>query len=327
MENKNNFFEKIRPQTLSEFIGQERIINNLKIFIESAKKREKTLDHILISGPPGIGKTTLAKIVSNEMKVNFIATNAPALEKTGDLAAILTSLEPNSILFIDEIHRLRPVLEEILYSAMEDFTIDIMIGQGAGAKTVKLNLNQFTLIGATTRPGMLTPPLLTRFGIDIRVDFYTNEEIEKIIIEKSKILNIKINKESVKEIAKRSRGTPRIVIRLLKRIWDFAVVSGKNSIDLDITNKAFEHLGIDHEGLTIEDRRLLELILKNYAGGPVGLQTLAISMGESEDTIEDIYEPFLIRKGFIKKTNKGRVLTEKGYNILGYKGEGLFERQ
>jgi len=327
MENKNNFFEKIRPQTLSEFIGQERIINNLKIFIESAKKREKTLDHILISGPPGIGKTTLAKIVSNEMKVNFIATNAPALEKTGDLAAILTSLEPNSILFIDEIHRLRPVLEEILYSAMEDFTIDIIIGQGAGAKTVKLNLNQFTLIGATTRPGMLTPPLLTRFGIDIRVDFYTNEEIEKIIIEKSKILNIKINKESVKEIAKRSRGTPRIVIRLLKRIWDFAVVSGKNSIDLDITNKAFEHLGIDHEGLTIEDRRLLELILKNYAGGPVGLQTLAISMGESEDTIEDIYEPFLIRKGFIKKTNKGRVLTEKGYNILGYKGEGLFERQ
>jgi len=327
MENKDNFFEKIRPQTLSEFIGQERIINNLKIFIESAKKREKTLDHILISGPPGIGKTTLAKIVSNEMKVNFIATNAPALEKTGDLAAILTSLEPNSILFIDEIHRLRPVLEEILYSAMEDFTIDIMIGQGAGAKTVKLNLNQFTLIGATTRPGMLTPPLLTRFGIDIRVDFYTNEEIEKIIIEKSKILNIKINKESVKEIAKRSRGTPRIVIRLLKRIWDFAVVSGKNSIDLDITNKAFEHLGIDHEGLTIEDRRLLELILKNYAGGPVGLQTLAISMGESEDTIEDIYEPFLIRKGFIKKTNKGRVLTEKGYNILGYKGEGLFERQ
>jgi len=327
MENKDNFFEKIRPQTLSEFIGQERIINNLKIFIESAKKREKTLDHILISGPPGIGKTTLAKIVSNEMKVNFIATNAPALEKTGDLAAILTSLEPNSILFIDEIHRLRPVLEEILYSAMEDFTIDIIIGQGAGAKTVKLNLNQFTLIGATTRPGMLTPPLLTRFGIDIRVDFYTNEEIEKIIIEKSKILNIKINKESVKEIAKRSRGTPRIVIRLLKRIWDFAVVSGKNSIDLDITNKAFEHLGIDHEGLTIEDRRLLELILKNYAGGPVGLQTLAISMGESEDTIEDIYEPFLIRKGFIKKTNKGRVLTEKGYNILGYKGEGLFERQ
>ena len=327
MENRDNFFEKIRPQTLSEFIGQERIINNLKIFIESAKKREKTLDHILISGPPGIGKTTLAKIVSNEMKVNFIATNAPALEKTGDLAAILTSLEPNSILFIDEIHRLRPVLEEILYSAMEDFTIDIIIGQGAGAKTVKLNLNQFTLIGATTRPGMLTPPLLTRFGIDIRVDFYTNEEIEKIIIEKSKILNIKINKESVKEIAKRSRGTPRIVIRLLKRIWDFAVVSGKNSIDLDITNKAFEHLGIDHEGLTIEDRRLLELILKNYAGGPVGLQTLAISMGESEDTIEDIYEPFLIRKGFIKKTNKGRVLTEKGYNILGYKGEGLFERQ
>jgi Holliday junction DNA helicase RuvB len=312
---------ELRPQTLETFIGQKRNMDNLKIFIQSAQKRKQVLDHTLISGPPGLGKTTLAKIISNEMKGEFIATTAPALEKSGDLAAILTALEPGSILFIDEIHRLRPVLEEVLYSAMEDFAIDIVIGQGAGAKTVKLNLNPFTLIGATTRAGMLTAPLRTRFGIDLRMDFYDQEELENILLSKANIFKIQVAGEAKKEIARRSRGTPRIILKLLKRVWDFSVVADKKTIDIEISRKALDRMGIDSRGLTLEDRKILEIMIKHYNGGPVGLQTLSIALGDSEDTIEDIYEPFLIREGFVKKTPRGRVVTPMAYDYLGYERE------
>ncbi len=309
---------ELRPQTLKDFIGQKRNTENLNVYINAAKQRNQCMDHVLISGPPGLGKTTLAKIISNEMQGEFVPTTAPALEKSGDLAAILTGLEKGSVLFIDEIHRLKPVLEEILYSAMEDFCIDIVIGQGAGAKTVKINLNQFTLIGATTRAGMLTAPLRTRFGIELRLDFYNHDDLKEIIKSKARILNIKLEKNSIEEIAKRSRGTPRILIRLLKRIWDFATVADKNIIDIEISKKALSQMGIDQSGLTIEDIKLLEIIIKHYNGGPVGLQTLAISLGDSEDSIEDIYEPFLIRNGFIKKTPRGRIATAKAFEYLGF---------
>lgn len=306
----------LRPQNLKTFIGQKKNIHNLKIFIEAAQKRKQPLDHILISGPPGLGKTTLAKIISNEMKAPFVATTAPALEKTGDLAAILSSLEQNSVLFIDEIHRLKPVLEEVLYSAMEDFSMDIVIGQGVGAKTVQIHLNPFTLIGATTRAGMLSAPLRTRFGIDLRLDFYENEDLCHIVKAKAQALKIQVTPESTLEIAKRSRGTPRILLKLLKRVWDFSLVANKKNIDLAITQTALTQMGIDNQGLSEEDRKILEIMVKNYSGGPVGLQTLAIALGDSEDSLEDIYEPFLIRQGFIKKTPRGRVATAKAYEFL-----------
>lgn len=308
---------ELRPQNLDNFIGQERNIENLKIFIEASKKRNQPLDHVLVSGPPGLGKTTIAKIISNEMKGEFVATTAPALEKTGDLAAILTGLEEGSVLFIDEIHRLRAVLEELLYSAMEDYAVDIVIGQGAGAKTVRINLSPFTLIGATTRAGMLSAPLRTRFGIDLRMDFYTLKDLEVMVRAKADIMSIPIDKNGISEIAKRSRGTPRILQKLLKRVWDFAIVAGKKQIDLEITKEATKRMGIDSRGLTVEDRKVLELIYKNYNGGPVGLQTLAVALGDSTDSIEDIYEPFLIREGFIKKTPRGRVLTAGAFEYLG----------
>lgn len=307
----------LRPQTLESFIGQKKNIENLKVFIEAAKKRKQAIDHILISGPPGLGKTTLAKIVSNEMKSEFIATTAPALEKTGDLAAILSGLEKNSVLFIDEIHRLKPVLEEVLYSAMEDFAMDIVIGQGAGAKTVRIHLNPFTLIGATTRAGMLSAPLRTRFGIDLRLDFYENDDLCQILDAKAKALEIEVSHESRIEIAKRSRGTPRILLKLLKRVWDFSLVAGRKGIDIDTTQNALKNMGIDSEGLSEEDRKIIEIMIQHYGGGPVGLQTLAIALGDSEDSLEDIYEPFLIRKGFIKKTPRGRVATVKAYEYSG----------
>ncbi|PKL14931.1 MAG: Holliday junction branch migration DNA helicase RuvB [Spirochaetae bacterium HGW-Spirochaetae-6] len=309
----------LRPQSLDGFIGQQRNKENLKIFIEAARKRQQVMDHVLISGPPGLGKTTLAKIISNEMQGEFVPTTAPALEKSGDLAAILTGLEKGSIFFIDEIHRLRPVLEEVLYSAMEDYAIDIIIGQGAGAKTVKINLNPFTLVGATTRAGMLSAPLRTRFGIDLRVDFYELADLEDILVAKAGTLGIKLAKESVQEIARRSRGTPRILLRLLKRIWDFATVAGKAEIDLAITQKALKQMGIDGLGLSLEDKKILDIIVRDYQGGPVGLQTLAIALGDSEDSIQDIYEPFLIRNGFLQKTPRGRVATAKAYQYLGLK--------
>ncbi|HCL57076.1 MAG TPA: Holliday junction branch migration DNA helicase RuvB [Spirochaetia bacterium] len=308
----------LRPESFENFIGQNRNIDNLKVFIQAAKMRKQVLDHVLLSGSPGLGKTTLARIIANEMKGELVATSAPALEKTGDLAAVLTGLEKGSILFIDEIHRLRPALEELLYSAMEDFKIDIMIGQGAGAKTVELNLNPFTLIGATTRAGMLSTPLQTRFGIQLRLEFYEPEDLEKILAKKAEVLKIKIAENSKNEISKRSRGTPRILLKLLKRVWDFSMVAGQKEIDIHITRKALERMGIDENGLSLEDKKILEIIVKNYDGGPVGLQTIAISMGESEDGIQDVYEPFLIREGFIKKTPKGRMTTAKAYEYLGY---------
>lgn len=310
---------ELRPQNFKSFIGQKRNTENLQIFIEAAKKRNQVLDHVLLSGPPGLGKTTLAKIISNDMQTEIISTTAVALEKTGDLAAILTGLQKGNVLFIDEIHRLRPALEEALYSAMEDFCLDIVIGQGAGAKTVRLNLNPFTLIGATTRPGMISAPLRTRFGIEIRMDFYVQEEMEEIADSKANLLSIKLSKEARSEIAKRSRGTPRILLKILKRVWDFSTVAGKKTIDMEITQKAMQRMGIDALGLSSEDLKILDIIVKHYNGGPVGLQTLAISLGDSEDSIEDIYEPFLIQQGFIKKTPRGRMATVKAFEYLGIK--------
>lgn len=310
---------ELRPQNFKSFIGQKRNTENLQIFIEAAKKRNQVLDHVLLSGPPGLGKTTLAKIISNDMQTEIISTTAVALEKTGDLAAILTGLQKGNVLFIDEIHRLRPALEEALYSAIEDFCLDIVIGQGAGAKTVRLNLNPFTLIGATTRPGMISAPLRTRFGIEIRMDFYVQEEMEEIADSKANLLSIKLSKEARSEIAKRSRGTPRILLKILKRVWDFSTVAGKKTIDMEITQKAMQRMGIDALGLSSEDLKILDIIVKHYNGGPVGLQTLAISLGDSEDSIEDIYEPFLIQQGFIKKTPRGRMATVKAFEYLGIK--------
>jgi Holliday junction DNA helicase RuvB len=269
------------------------------------------LDHVLIAGPPGLGKTTLAQIIATEMGTPLTATAAPTLEKTGDLAAILTSLAPHSILFIDEIHRLRPVLEEILYSAMEDFKLDIIIGQGPGARSVKIDLSPFTLIGATTRPGMLSSPLQTRFGIDIFMDFYTHKDLHQILLNKAAVLNIHIAPKASLEIGKRSRGTPRILQKLLKRVHDFSIVKNEKEISLETVQYAMQAMQINEDGLTINDLKLLKLMYENYRGGPVGLSTLAVALGDSEDSIEDIYEPFLIREGFIQKTPRGRVFNKK----------------
>jgi Holliday junction DNA helicase RuvB len=308
--------ESIRPRTLDDFIGQERIKENLKVFIESAKKRGSVLDHILISGPPGLGKTTMAKIIANEMGANFIYTVSNTFQKVGDLVAILTNLQKGDILFIDEIHRLKPVFEEVLYSAMEDFSVSIMIGEGPGAKSIKIRIPEFTLIGATTRVGLLTSPLLSRFGIVFRFDFYSVEELKKICYRTARILGLSLSPESAEEIAKRSRGTPRILNRIIRRIRDFAVVSGVKEITKKFVDDILNKLSIDGEGLDEVDRKILLTLIEKYQGGPVGLKTIAASIGEDEETIEDVYEPFLIMKGFIKRTPKGRVATELAYKHL-----------
>jgi len=303
----------LRPHLLKEFQGQQKIKENLSVFIEAAKERGESLDHVFLIGPPGLGKTTLAQIVANELGVEFKVTGAPALEKPKDLAGILTTLTPRSLFFIDEIHRLKPAIEEMLYIAMEDYELDWVVGQGPGARTVRIPLPSFTLAGATTRAGMVSSPLISRFGIVQRFEFYTFEELSSIIMRSSKILNIKIKEDAAYKLASCARGTPR----LLKRMRDFAQVAGKDTIDSEIIEKGLKQLNIDSLGLENYDRQILKAIIENYSGGPVGAETLAISIGESQDTLEDYYEPYLIQAGLLQRTPRGRIVTDKAYKVLG----------
>ncbi len=309
--------DNMRPLCLDDFIGQENLRKNLKIFISSAASRKANLDHILFYGPPGLGKTTLAQIVAKEIGVGFRATSAPMITKAGDLAAILTNLEPMDVLFIDEIHRLNPAIEEVLYSAMEDFQLDLIIGEGPSARTVKIDLQPFTLIGATTRSGLISSPLRERFGIPLRLEFYSPDELLKIVKRGAGVLSVKISEDGALEIATRSRGTPRVAGRLLKRVRDFALVIGSGVIDKDIANIALEQLGVDNIGLDNMDKRYLNCICNNYSGGPVGAETIAAALSEERDTIEDVIEPFLIQTGLIQRTPRGRVLSSKGFKHLG----------
>lgn len=307
----------LRPTRLDHFAGQPRIVENLRVFLQSARMRKQPLDHVLLAGPPGLGKTTLAYIIANELGVHIKTTSAPIIEKAGDLASILTSLEENDLLFIDEIHRLSPTIEEILYPAMEDRSIDLMIGQGTGAKSVKINLSPFTLVGATTRTGLLTSALRDRFGIPCKLDYYNTEDLSTIVLRSATILGYTLEKDAAMEIAKRSRRTPRILNRLLRRVADYATVQGKKSIDLEVTCYALEKLNIDIMGLDEMDRRILSIIIDHYDGGPVGIKTIAISVGEETDTIEDYYEPFLVQSGLLKRTSRGRMTTRHAYEHLG----------
>jgi holliday junction DNA helicase RuvB len=310
-----------RPEKLEYFIGQDSVTENLKVYIEASKKRNEALEHVLFSGPPGLGKTTLAYIISKEMGTNIKSVQAPILEKPGDVAAYLTQLKKGDIFFIDEVHRLRQPVEEMLYSAMEDFKIDIQIGQGVSARTIKLDISPFTLIGATTRSGLLTKPFLDRFGIHANLSLYNEEALKIIATRTAGLMNIKMDEQSACEIAKRSRGTPRIVNRVLRRVRDFAQVIGSGDITLEITKISLDRLGIDSSGLDSMDRKILETIIDKYSGGPVGLDTLAVSIGETKDTISDVYEPFLIQRGFITRTTRGRTATVKAYDYLGRKGK------
>jgi len=307
----------LRPKFLKEFVGQDKLKDNLSVFITASKQREESLDHVFFSGPPGLGKTTLAGIIANEMGVQFRATSAPALEKPGDLAAILTSIGEKNVFFIDEIHRLKAVVEEMLYSAMEDFEIDVVIGQGPGARSIKIPIAPFTLVGATTKAGLVSSPLYSRFGITARLNFYTLKDIKSIIYRSAKILNVSVDDESATLIAKCSRGTPRVANRLLRRMRDFAQVWGNGKIDIAIVSEGLKSLEIDRAGLDRLDREILKTIIQKYNGGPVGSETLAISIGEAVDTLEDVYEPYLIQIGYLKRTPRGRMATEHAYNHLG----------
>ncbi len=311
--------EGIRPSTLNEFVGQPNIVNSLNIYIEAARKRKEHLDHTILYGPPGLGKTTLAKIIARELGVSIKYLSGPAIEKQGDLASILTTIKENDMIFIDEIHRLHPSVEEILYSAMEDFHIDIIIGKGRGAKNVRLNLPKFTLVGATTRIGLLTNPLVSRFGITLHVDYYGVKELKRIILRSAKILKIRISDKTAEIIAERSRGTPRRANILLKRVRDVAEVKDIKFIEEEIAKEAFSILDIDSEGLDELDRKILLSIIKNFDGGPVGIKTLSSAVNEEKDTIEDVYEPFLIRKGFLRITSRGRVVTKRAYQHFNIK--------
>src|SRR6476619_1273882 len=307
----------LRPQLLSEFIGQSKVKSNLKVFIEAAKGRGEALDHVLFAGTPGLGKTTLAQILARELGVNFRATSGPVIAKAGDLAALLTNLEERDVLFIDEIHRLNPAVEEILYPAMEDFQLDLIIGEGPAARSVKIDLAKFTLVGATTRAGLLTNPLRDRFGIPVRLNFYSEPELEQIVNRGARVLGIGMTPDGANEIAKRSRGTPRIAGRLLRRVRDFAHVDGTEKIDRAAADKGLRELEVDAAGCDAMDRRYLTTIARNYGGGPVGVETLAAALSEPRDAIEDIIEPFLIQKGFIQRTPRGRLLTFAAFKHLG----------
>lgn len=316
-ENIVNAPINLRPNALSEFVGQRQVCENLKIFIEAAKKRHEALDHVLLFGPPGLGKTTLASIIAKELSVNFKATSAPMISKSGDLAAILTNLEANDVLFIDEIHRLNPAIEEVLYSAMEDFQLDLIIGEGPSARSVKIDLQPFTLVGATTRSGLLSTPLRERFGIPLRLDFYSPEDLQKIVLRGAHLLNVPMTDDGASEIASRSRGTPRVAGRLLRRVRDFGEVASGGNIGRDIADEALQRLNVDKLGLDAFDKRYLTCIAKNYGGGPVGADTLAAALSEERDTIEEVIEPFLLKLGFLQRTPRGRVISDLGCEYLG----------
>ena len=306
----------LRPRSLQEYIGQDKVKKNLQVFIEAAKKRKEPLDHVLLYGPPGLGKTTLATIVAEEMGVNIKITSGPAIEKPGELAAILSQLSPNDVLFIDEVHRLSKQVEEVLYPAMEDFVIDIIIGKGEQSKSIRLDLPRFTLIGATTRAGMLSAPLRDRFGVVNRLDLYSVVDLMSIVVRSAKVLGVEVDEEGALEIAKRSRGTPRLANRLLKRVRDFAEVEHQGKIDYNVAKSALDKLDVDSFGLDDTDRNILMTIINNFGGGPVGLEVLAVAIGEDSGTIEDVYEPYLIKNGLINRTPRGRVATEKAYKHL-----------
>lgn len=312
---------KLRPDSLESYIGQETVKNNMKVFIEAAKQRKEALDHVLLYGSPGLGKTTLSNIIANEMNVNIKTTSGPAIERPGDMAAILNGLNEGDILFIDEIHRLNRMIEEILYPAMEDFSIDIMIGKGAGARSVRLNLPHFTLIGATTRIGLLTAPLRDRFGVIHRLEPYTIQDLTTIIKRSSDVLHISIEEEGAQEIARRSRGTPRIANRLLKRVRDFAQVKYDSMITNEVAKKALDLLEVDKMGLDLIDRKMLLTMIEKFGGRPIGVDTIAVSIGEETETVEDVYEPYLIQLGYIQRTPRGRIVTQKGYEHFGFKYE------
>ncbi len=312
----------LRPRSLSEYIGQEDVKRGLSLFIKAAVKRGEALDHCLLHGHPGLGKTTLAHIIAGELGVGIRCTSGPVIERPGDLAAILTNLQPGEVLFIDEIHRLSPAVEEILYPAMEDYQLDLVIGQGPSARTIRIDLPRFTMVGATTRAGLLSPPLRDRFGVLLRVDFYRDEDLEEIVLRSASILGVGIDREGAREIARRSRGTPRIANRLLRRVRDFAEIKAAGTIDRDVADRALLMLDVDRDGLDRMDRQILSIIIDRFDGGPVGLDTIAVSLGEESRTIEDVYEPFLVQRGYIHRTPRGRMATDLAYKHLKRKLRG-----